>query len=417
MAFEALHHVSYAELLAELANELEARPDQRLELWWSEVETFACSRCGMGCRRPWQVQVSQSYVRQWAQPLSELTGLAVSEIFVPLPEADTQAWAHLGKKPGSEECVLLDAEGLCTLHRRWGASAKPEVCQYYPYTGLQSASAYNSPALALSCTRAARMLSEPQRLCFRFIPDQAGSRLQAVGLTSERQLNRSAWLLWTGHLLDGLTMAGGFSAWLGSMLAALQRLLDLPFELLRPDDLEPLEPLPAAPALAPDARADLFAWLGRTVLGPGSGLEAILPWCLRVALDQELPRLTPAESETLEGYLKAYWLRQLLLPAHLLRGELNLVQQMLVTGIQGTLIRLWALYLRDLGGGPLSPEYLAEAANQVYLLVVRDQVPGSQRSWRRLETDACLSRLAQLARWREAIFAPAEPPLPAEALR
>ncbi|MEZ0369845.1 MAG: hypothetical protein ACAI44_12230, partial [Candidatus Sericytochromatia bacterium] len=122
MAFEALPHVSYAELLAELASELDARPDQRLELWWSEVETFACSRCGMGCRRPWQVQVSQSYVRQWAQPLSELTGLAVSEIFVPLPEADTQAWAHLGKKPGSEECVLRDAEGLCTLHRRWGAS-------------------------------------------------------------------------------------------------------------------------------------------------------------------------------------------------------------------------------------------------------------------------------------------------------
>ncbi|HEY9841299.1 MAG: YkgJ family cysteine cluster protein [Candidatus Sericytochromatia bacterium] len=383
----------YAALFARLGAELDARPGQRLELWWSEVETFACSHCGMSCRRPWQVRVSRSYVQQWAGPLAELTGLPVAQIFLPVNDPlDRQAWAHLGKKPGSDDCILYDEAGFCRMHRRWGAEAKPEMCRAYPFAGRQQPD-YQVPALALSCTRAARMISEPQQLSYRFMPSGRPSRLQGVNLAPGRRLSRAAWLLWTGRLFDGLNTAGGFGAWLAGVATALSTLLALPAAELQPADLAALPLGASLSPLAPAAEAELLAWLAAT-LGPIPALEPLLAWCASAPPLQ----LTPEESVALENYLRAYWLRQLLLPAQLLRGELNLVQQMLLTGVQGSLLRLWALYLRD--PGPLSLDHLAEAANQVSLLVARDHAPDARRSWSELGTDVCLQRLQALASWQ-----------------
>lgn len=385
---------AYADLFAALAEELEACPEQKVEFWWSEVESFDCSRCGMGCRRPWQVRVSHAWYQRWARPLAELTGMSLDALFVPLFEGDDKVWAHLAKQPGSGACLLLGEDNLCRIHKTWGAAAKPEVCQYYPFAGMPDAPAdLGGRTLAMSCTRAARMLAEPQQLRFRLLPAAPRTELE-IRLCEGQRLSRPAWLMWTGHLLEGLETAPDFGRWLAGAAAALSQLRGLPFSPLRPADIAPLSFGPAI-LMSPAERSQVLGWLEQTVIAPLLPLPEFLAWLARY---QDAPELSPAESGLIESYLAAYWRRQLLLPVHLLRSELDLFQFMLTLGIQSLLIKLLALSLRP-PGQTLNLEHLAEAANQIYLYVVRDHVPGTPRRWADFSPEACLAQLAVLSRF------------------
>ena len=385
---------AYADLFAALAEALEACPDQKIEFWWSEVERFECSRCGMGCRRPWQVRVTRAWHQRWARPLAELTGLSLDALFVPLFEGDDKAWAHLAKQPDSGACLLLGEDNLCRIHKTWGAEAKPEVCRYYPFAGMPDEPAdLGGRTLAMSCTRAARMLAEPQALRFRLLAAAPRKELE-IRLCDGQYLSRPAWLMWTGHLLEGLETAPDFGRWLAGVATALKQLRELPFGRLRPADTLPLSFGPAVP-MSPAERNQVLGWLEQTVIMPLLPLPEFGTWLARY---QDLAEPSPVESGLIENYLVAYWRRQLLLPVHLLRGELDLFQSMLTVGIQSLLIRLLALSLRP-PGHALKLEQLAEAANQIYLYVVRDHVPGTPRRWGDFSPEACLAQLAVLSRF------------------
>ncbi len=49
-------------------------------------------------------------------------------------------WA-LTKQGDTHRCVMLDDDGLCELHRHWGADAKPEMCLRFPHLSVASAEA------------------------------------------------------------------------------------------------------------------------------------------------------------------------------------------------------------------------------------------------------------------------------------
>lgn len=387
----------YSELFTRLAAEMDLHPEQGLRLWWSEVDTFGCVRCGQGCRQPWQIHVDPAYVQRWSQAFTELTGLPEQAIFQPT----AQGLPALAKKPHVIECVMLDEQGLCRIHSRWGLEAKPEVCQRYPYGGHQDVPPdYDSPALALSCSRAARMLLEPQQLGWKWVKIPPGRRLTTLEFVPGRQLTRAAWLIWSGHLLDGLVSADRFSVWLTALSTEISRLLRRPPGLIGPADLEPLTLTEPTPLTFPE-RLRLLSWLKDTVLAANPALREAIPWLEQALNHPELLTLSPEEAALLTRYQQAFWQRQLLQQAHLLRGELNAVQQLYAVALQGILIRLWALYRRSQNNTPINSDRLAEAANQIYAFVIQDYSPGAVRSYRQLRPEICLIQLLSFARWRE----------------
>lgn len=395
---------SYADLLTGLAAELEAHPGHRLQLWWSEVGRFVCEQSGSCCRRPWKIHVSREYHARWAAALSELTALPEDQVFSRESEPDELRYAVLAKQADGSTCIMLDEHNLCRIHGRWGLEAKPEVCQRYPHSALQQVPPdYNSVFVAPSCTRGARMLMEPQTLEYRLIETGQPPALRAVALAPGRELSRAAWLRWLGQILDALILAPDFAAWLSAVGADLGRLLRLPAGRIEAAAIGPLEVSTAFAPTTPPELARLLGWLCERFFVSHPEFMPARGWLEQQISDPAQLRLTPAEAGPLEAYLRAYWLRQLLVPSHLLRGELNLLQQMFFTGLQGTLLRLWAHYLRAQAGG-LGPNQLAEAANHIYAYVAQAQSPGAVTPWRQLRSELCLLQLMAMGRWHEPAF-------------
>lgn len=389
---------SYAELLTQLAAELEAQPGTRLQLWWSEVGRFRCDQTGSCCRRPWKIHLSREYLDQWGEALSALAELPASGLFELEAESHPLRYAALAKQADGA-CIMLDANNLCKIHARWGADAKPEVCQRFPHSALQQIPPdYNSVFLAPSCRRAARMLSEPQNLNYRLIPTGQTARLTAIPLIAGRSLSRSAWLIWLGHVLDALLAAPSFGVWLGALGEELGRLLRLPAGEMATASLRPLAPAPVS-ATDPVQLRRLLAWLGDQLIFRHSAFAEARPWLEQVMAAPEQLRLAPAETLAIERYLQAYWLRQLLVPSQLLRGEVNLLQQMFFVGLQGTVLRLWAHYLRS-RRGHLELDVLADAANQMYAYLAQAQAPEAMAPWRSLRPELCLIQLQEMGRWQ-----------------
>ncbi|MFK7928914.1 MAG: YkgJ family cysteine cluster protein [Myxococcota bacterium] len=51
------------------------------------------------------------------------------------PGPSGPAWFFTRRPDGA--CVFLQDDGLCAIHARWGADAKPAFCQEYPFTTVQ----------------------------------------------------------------------------------------------------------------------------------------------------------------------------------------------------------------------------------------------------------------------------------------
>lgn len=387
----------YAERLRGLAAELTARPQLKVQLWWSEVERFACIQCGAACTRPWKIAIPRAYHRQWGPALMALTGLEDTALFPRDRDDDERFFATLAKKPDSSECIMLDSDGLCRIHRRWGPTAKPGVCQMYPFYALDGG-ALDGMALSLSCTQAGRMLMQPQELFFRLI-DTAATPSQRLWLAAGREISRPAWLIWLGHSLDALVAQPDFGAWLGLVGQDLGRLLRLPPGLLTAESVAALGAQAPPPPLTLLERGQLLAWLQTTVLNPHPAFADMADWLTAMQAAPEQLQLPQAEEQLLNVFLRAYWLRQLLIPAHFLRGELNLVQQMLFTGFQGALIRLRAIWLFHVQGR-LGVDELGAAGNQIYAFIAQDHAPEASVPFRGLRQELCLIQLLRLSRWR-----------------
>lgn len=392
--------MSYAARLGRMAAELDARPELRVQIWWGEVDSFACIRCTDACTRPWKIAITRDYHARWAGPLTELTGLSDAELFVRESADDDRHFAALAKKPGSSVCIMLDEQGLCRIHSRWGPEAKPGVCQMYPFIALPADRVgFDGLGLSLSCTQAGRMLMQPQELFFRLISAGGPPRQAHLSLAPGRELSRSAWLSWLGHSLDALLAAPDFGAWLGMLGEELGRLLRVPAGLISADAIRPFELSLRPQPMSPSERGRLLQWFETTVLGIHPAFAEMLPWLAQMRAEPERLSLPAAEASQLETFLRAYWLRQLLVPAHLLRGELNLVQQMLFTGFQGSLIRLRAIWLWH-RHGRLGVEELAAAGNQVYAFIAQDHASEACQPFRHLRLEICLVQLMMLSRWR-----------------
>lgn len=93
---------------------------------------FACDGNGSCCRTYGSVAFTRLEAMQARLTSAEMAlPLPADEAFTPLSGGDMEAWS-LAVAQVEGRCLYLEDDGLCGLHRRDGARAKPFPCRLYP---------------------------------------------------------------------------------------------------------------------------------------------------------------------------------------------------------------------------------------------------------------------------------------------
>ncbi len=104
----------------------------RLQVVDKEIR-YECTSCAACCRQPWLAEVEPERLQpildhDWAAKypqLRERPGVVQATV-------DNRA-ANVLNKNNKGECIFLDADNLCIIHKELGYEAKPQICKRFPY--------------------------------------------------------------------------------------------------------------------------------------------------------------------------------------------------------------------------------------------------------------------------------------------
>jgi Fe-S-cluster containining protein len=115
---------------------------------------FSCTSCGKCCRHEWNVAVTE----EKAEKLADLKCFKKlsKDGFVPLPVVNG---TRLIGRHEDGNCLFHSDQG-CAIHSEVGASEKPETCQIYPFSLVNTPDGYFA-SLLFSCPAAMAGRGEP----------------------------------------------------------------------------------------------------------------------------------------------------------------------------------------------------------------------------------------------------------------
>lgn len=102
--------------------------DSRLH--YHRRQTYACRDCRYMCCRYFEVNATAAEAKSISALRYGNLDPSSQPCFSPI--ADT-IYCSVNKNP-SGDCVFIDGDGLCAIHRRSGISAKPLACRMFPFT-------------------------------------------------------------------------------------------------------------------------------------------------------------------------------------------------------------------------------------------------------------------------------------------
>ncbi len=88
---------------------------------------FNCSLCAACCDNAWSVLVSP-------EKRAEIEAVWDQDAF----EKGPGSLSRIKKQPSTERCHFLGTDNLCELHRQFGESTKPKMCQRFPFLHVAS---------------------------------------------------------------------------------------------------------------------------------------------------------------------------------------------------------------------------------------------------------------------------------------
>jgi lysine-N-methylase len=104
-----------------------ARPIRSLPV----IQRWDCHQCGNCCTDYWVPVTPEERRRIAEQGWSQLPEFQGIPLFVPYGPIWRRRW-RLNQRDG-DRCIFLDENGLCRIHAKFGAEAKPFACRLYPY--------------------------------------------------------------------------------------------------------------------------------------------------------------------------------------------------------------------------------------------------------------------------------------------
>ena len=143
---------------------------------------FDCLRCGECCRA-WTVVVDRAHVEEKLRGIDWIEGLSrerKAQGHGPLlPPGPGAGRCHLDTSVGPTlDCVFLGAGGLCEIHRRTGAEAKPATCRQFPFHFVQTPAGVET-SLDPACASVARGHGEEVEL-IELAAMQADGRIEEL---------------------------------------------------------------------------------------------------------------------------------------------------------------------------------------------------------------------------------------------
>jgi len=93
---------------------------------------FACGSCTFCCDQPWHTYIEKDKAEALDRvDFSDFPQVAGKTFYHKSSQADDGTYI-LAKGEGTR-CLFLDTDGLCIIHKKLGAEAKPSMCRLFPY--------------------------------------------------------------------------------------------------------------------------------------------------------------------------------------------------------------------------------------------------------------------------------------------
>lgn len=339
----------YFSSLSDLIARLRRSPQLMLYLETASYSQFSCTLCGDCCKLPWEIKVSEAYYRQWAEVFAAEPSGRFRDALVPRQEPNRHVFADFRRKPGSHECVFLESDNSCWIHKTHGEAALSEVCRTYPRSYKTVGHQYASRLLLNSCEAVPEQNARAPGLYYRLQPVTHFASQQHEAGSSEFPGRYETWLL-LGLLYDLLEQPLPFSVlarW-GQIQTVLQTLGQVGLKQLQASHLQLLydQLMQSLPLVGPvPARQDqqvALKWLS-TYVNMHPGLQAWLQHLQRGPLP---PPLSMTSAARFNHHLTIYLRNRLLNLPYLdhFAGALNLWQHCFLITLQVCSLQALILY-------------------------------------------------------------------------
>lgn len=115
---------------------------------------YGCVQCGMSCGQFWEIPVDDAKADEIrARPATVLQRAGAQNPERPVIESPwTRGRQVMRLREDTNHCCLLGADNLCTLHKAWGATAKPNICRSFPYRFIEAPDGRTWVGVSFSCT-------------------------------------------------------------------------------------------------------------------------------------------------------------------------------------------------------------------------------------------------------------------------
>jgi lysine-N-methylase len=249
--------------------------------------TLACDGRGSCCRFYGSVAfgaLDAAHARVVASSMR--LPLAPSQLFTPLTGAQLDTGSPRAVALIDGRCAFLEGDGLCGIHRRAGAEAKPFPCRFYPAMSIDDGSSVRvslGPECACIFASVGRLDGEPlvpraARTLGDLGPEVRVMQVpDPVPLTATRTAARAELAAWSRALVSQLTT--------GDALAVAWALADA----LASDGLS-IETIDAALAAEPPSAEALAPWVGALTERAAAAAEAQESWRSASDLSRQVAR-------------------------------------------------------------------------------------------------------------------------------
>lgn len=332
------------------------------------TDAFECSSCGHCCQRPWFINIEKPYYDKWFDVFDQdPSGLYKNPLLIK-EDATDKHYAEIRRKPGTSECIFLEDDKKCFIHKKYGLEALSFVCRTYPrYEGWFGS--YLGKFLMNSCPDVPALLHNTPDIRY------------SIGI-----LSQDKWQAY-GLLYHPLGMFQGY-LWLGLQL-----------DLIQESQLSPLQSLRylgqalkqfILPQTAP-YQAELFEQIHvyfQDLNRPGTKhlpLRTEFPAAMELIFELlkdykdccefiretlfaglESLELRVSEQNLLNAFIKQYLGYRFLNANYYVENQLTFFYQYYYgLSIQMVLLQWLAFYYREQSGQALSSEHLMRATNLI----------------------------------------------------
>lgn len=230
------NYKTYTEFFEAINQYLKNNEDLRARIRFHDFEAFSCSQCGVCCERPWTIVVDKAYFDKYFNVFDSHPSGRFKKPFVKLSGAKTKFYGNIRRKEGSNECVFLEKDKTCFIHRHYGEDFLLPICRQYPRLDGFSARHLEIQALQASCQSVPQLWWQNKHLSCSF--HEMKPHRRSIYMTSPHQtVDIYGFHYWLGFALDYLNRPQSMLILFEALMQSLEQVAEFNIAYLSERDL------------------------------------------------------------------------------------------------------------------------------------------------------------------------------------